>query len=147
VAIYRPAKPRWRTAALAGVGGLAVGVLVGLVVGSNEPDPEAAAQSIRSDMQAAASTLDIVPIEYDEGVEDGEVVSEREYGAARDAVQRSREQFQPATDVLSLFATDVVGDIEAGYNDLVEAIDAVEDPDDVERRAEALADLLTGVEG
>ena len=142
MAIYRPPKARWPLAVATLIAGLLIGGLAGWALGSKDPDPNEVAGDIRTKLTQAATVLDVVPIEYDEGVEDGEVVSDAEYSAAGDAVDRSRTHYDEVAPALESLAPETADEIESAYETLDSAIEEVADPDEVTSAAEALADLL-----
>jgi hypothetical protein len=103
VTISRPARPRWPGLLAAGIAGILIGVGVGLVIagGDDEGDPLTGVRDARNSLQRAAGVLDIVTVEYAEGVDDGRVVSEPEYEGARRAIARSGELYSDARPVLA----------------------------------------------
>lgn len=103
MAIYRPPKARWPLATAVGVAAALCGLLIGLAVGSKDPDPSVAAQEVRAALSSAAGSLEVAVIEYEEAVGPEGVESEAEYDGARDALASSRaryEEVRPALDAL-----------------------------------------------
>lgn len=122
MAIYRPSKPRYRLVLGALATGLVGGLVGGLIVGGDEADPIEAVREIRVTLTEASSLLEIVEIEYSEALEDGTGAGDPEYEGARDALARSRSHWQRARPALDLLAPDDVDDIDAGYEELEQAV-------------------------
>jgi hypothetical protein len=144
MAIYRPPKPRWRVAVVAGAVGVVVGVVAGILVSRSDPDPLEAARVVQAELDRAASSLDVVGIEYDESVDAGAVVSDAEYRGTQDALESSRSRFdnvRPALEVLALDRADTIDD---AYAALERSIEARADPAQVTEEIESLAALLRG---
>jgi hypothetical protein len=130
----------------AGFGGLAVGLVLGLALGSGEddPDPLQGVREARSSLQRSADVLDIVTVEYAEGIEDGRVASEPEYQGARRALDRSFELFSEGRPVLVYVNRGEAARIDDAFGALRSAVrDRAAEPD-VEARARALARALDG---
>jgi hypothetical protein len=144
MAIYRPPKPRWRAAAGAGVAGLAAGVLVGAVIGRSEPDPVQAMRSVQSILDRAASSLEIVAVEYEESVDSGRVVEEAEYRGSREALASSRRRFEEVRRAVALLAPERAASIAREYDLLQEALDSRSDAEEVASQIESLDALLRG---
>jgi hypothetical protein len=109
VAIYRPPKARWPLAVAFGVGGATVGLVIGLALGSSDPDPEEAGREIKTELVSAAGSLEVAAIEYVESVSsDGEVTKEAEYEGALSALNSSRARYDDVRGILvSLFPSQV----------------------------------------
>jgi hypothetical protein len=144
VAIYRPPKARWPLAAAVGAVAALCGLLIGLAIGSKDPDPQVAAQEVRAALSAASGSVEIAVIEYEEAVGPEGVESETEYEGARDALASSRaryEEVRPALDVLVPSATDALDELYERCSGLLE--DAVPEQD-FGACAEALTTALEG---
>jgi hypothetical protein len=103
VTISRPSRPSWPRLVAIGVAGILIGIGVGVALGGgdDEPDPVQGLRDARSSLGRAADVLEIVAVEYAEGVEDGRVVSAAEYDGARRAVARSRSLYGDARPVVA----------------------------------------------
>ncbi|MDQ3964811.1 MAG: hypothetical protein M3277_13025 [Actinomycetota bacterium] len=139
MAIYRPPKPRWRVGALGLVAGLAIGGGIGFAVGSPDaPDIEAAVAAIETSLVRAAGSLEIVAIEYAEAVEDEEVVARSEYEGALAAEASSEAEYRRVRAGLRTIVPDRVAVIDAGYEQLREAMTSRADEAEVARLAAEL---------
>jgi hypothetical protein len=148
MAIYRPAPPRWRAAAVTGIAGLFVGGMAGWLVGAGtEPDPVDAMRKVRSRLTMAASALEVVAIEYSEAVEAGEVVAETEYEGARSAAARARDLFDEVREPLTTLAPQTTADLASRLEDLIEAIDDTASEAKVAELVDATASTLENFGG
>ena len=144
MAIYRPPKPRWPAVAVSVIVGVAVGLVVGLLLGGSEPDPAEAARDVQSELAAAAGAIEVLMIEYEESISNGEVVSEAEYRGARDALESSRDRYQEVREALEILAPARATEIEAAFSAVEDAVGSQADPADVDDHADVLIDLLQG---
>jgi hypothetical protein len=144
MAIYRPPKPRWRAAVAAGVTGIVVGIIVGVLVTRSDPDPLEAARSVQVELDRAASSLEVVAIEYDESVDAGEVVRGAEYRGAQDALESSRNRFDEVRPAMEVLAPDRAESIADAYEAVDGSIESRADPADVTSQIESLTTLLHG---
>ncbi len=142
MAIYRPPKPRWRAAVVAGLLGLVIGGIIGFAVGDEEPDPVEGARALRVDLARATGPLEVVAIEYEEAVPDGEVVAEPEYQGALAAFRSSRGRFEDVREALAVFDPSRTEEIAAAYDELQRLMEAHADPDEVRAATESLSELL-----
>ena len=128
----------------AGVAGVAVGVVLGLALGGGDDDPDAlqGVRDARSSLQRSADVLDIVTVEYAEGVEDGRVASEPEYAGSRRALDRSFELYSEGRPVLEYVDAGEATRIDHGFGGLRSDIGDRVDERRVEARARALARTL-----
>src|SRR5918999_2951501 len=143
MAIYRPRRARWP----AFVGGLALGVVIGIVgalalVGDRPSDLADAARRMRQELDGAAGLLEVALIEYRESVVDGRVISEPEYRASQAAVARSRARYDSAAAALAMIDPARASDVSRRYDDLVGPMDEPADPDRVEETSAALQEVL-----
>ncbi|MDQ3987377.1 MAG: hypothetical protein M3280_12875 [Actinomycetota bacterium] len=144
MAIYRPPKPRWPAVLASITIGLAVGLVVGLVLGGGESDPAEAAREVQAELTAAAGAIDVLTVEYEESVSNGEVVSEAEYRGARDALASSRDRFEEVREALEILAPARVTEIDAAFAALEDSVGSQADPAEVDDQADALIELLQG---
>jgi hypothetical protein len=144
MAIYRPPKPRWRAALVGGLAGVAVGVLVGVLASRADPDPAEAARAVRSELIRAASSLDVVAIEYAESVDAGEVVQDAEYEGAKDALASSRARFDDVRAAVEVLDPDRAASIAEGYDAIEQRVESRADPAEVRSAIDSLVALLQG---
>ena len=130
----------------AGVAGILVGLAIGLAAGGGdeETDPLQGLRDARSALARAASLLDIVTIEYPQGVENGQVASGPEYQGAVRAIGRSRDLYGEARPVLAYESADLVARIDAAYRRLLQAANARAPEEPVTAQARRLAVVLEG---
>jgi hypothetical protein len=148
MAIYRPPKSRWPTALLLALIGLILGVLIGwLAFGRTEPDPREALERMREGLGEAATTLEIVTIEYSESVDGDEVVNRTEYEGAQDALARSRGSYQEFRAATAMVDEGATQEIEDAYDELEQLVDAPASPEEVEAKTDELEALLRDVIG
>jgi hypothetical protein len=142
MAIYRPQRPRWRTAAWAGLLGLGIGLLVGWGLLRPEPDPAEVLGEVRADLASAAATLEVVEIEYTESVEDGRVVAPPEYEGARDALASSRARYEEARPGVAAISTQTASAIDDAYDRLAAVVDARAPAEEISTSVRELRDML-----
>jgi hypothetical protein len=147
MAIYRPQRPRWRLAAVAGLVGLGVGLLVGWGLLRPEPDPAEVLGKVRASLASAASTLEVVGIEYAESVEDGQVVASPEYQGARDALASSRRRYDEARPGVAAVSPENASAIDDAYDRLVAAMDARAPAEEISGHVRELREMLAGALG
>ena len=130
----------------AGVAGILVGLAIGLAAGGGDEDtdPVQGLRDARSSLTRAASLLDIVTVEYPQGVQNGEVASAPEYQGAVRAIGRSRNLYGEARPVLAYVSTDLVARTDAAYRRLREAANARAPAERVTAEARRLAAVLEG---
>jgi hypothetical protein len=115
VAIYRPPRARWPLAAALGIGGLLLGLVIGLALGGSEIDPQEASREIKTRLVSAAGSLDVAEVEYEESVEDGEVVKQTEYEGALSALDSSRARYREVRSAIASLFPSQVEPIDALY--------------------------------
>lgn len=141
MAIYRPPKPRWPLALISALVGVGAGIIIALVL-AGDPDPRDAALDAKAELSSAAGSLEVAAIEYDESVENGEIVNENEYRGAQGALTSSRARFDEARAVLEVLAPDVAESLAAGYDRVAGLMEDLEDPAEVEAALQELATQL-----
>lgn len=144
MAIYRPPKARWPLAAAFGIGGLVVGMAVGLGLGGSDPDPQEAGREIETALVSAAGSLEVAGVEYEESVQDGEVVKQTEYEGALGALESSRTRFREVRSVLvSLFPSQVepINDL---YAEIEQLMRSRTDAEEVSAALQELESVLKG---
>lgn len=107
MSLYREASRRRRLPLLAAAAALVVGVLAGFAIGrATAPEPTAAdaLAGVEAELRTARDALELLAIEYPQGVSDGRVTAQTEYDAARADVQRARDAFGRARDDLAALA-------------------------------------------
>jgi hypothetical protein len=151
MSLYRQAGgSRARTAAAAAVGGALAGGLAGFMIGDaggdgERPSIRAALAAVRSDLRPARSGLELVSIEYREGVRDGRVVARTEYEAARAAVRRAREAVSAQRDELAALDPRAAGDLQRALSQLDARVSARAPPaavDEIARRARSMLEAI-----
>lgn len=147
MAIYRPQRPRWRTAVWAGLLGLGIGLLIGWGLLRPAPDPAEVLGEVRAALASAAGTLEVVEIEYAESVEDGRVVSSPEYQGARDALVSSRARYEEARAGVAAVAPETASAIDDAYDRLRAAVEARAPAEDISTSVRELREMLTGALG
>lgn len=146
MAIYRPPKPRWPLAAGAALVGLLIGVAVGFALGDREPDPTEVAGEVRAELVAAAGSLEVAEIEYEESVSDGEITRQAEYDGAVSAVESSEDRFRAVAPAVEALAPERTQEIESLYADCSSAMTERVDPTEVASCLDQLRALLEGEE-
>jgi len=128
----------------AGVAGIVIGLGIGLAIGGGDEDsdPVQGVRDARSSLQRAAGVLDIVTVEYAEGVEDGRVVSEPEYRGAVSAIARSRELYGEARPVLAYFDAESATRLDHAYQRLAQGATARISEDGLRSEARQVAAAL-----
>ena len=147
MAIYKPPKARWPLAVFVGVAALLVGIGIGLLLGTEEPDAAEGVRLVQQELTAAAAGLEVAGIEYAEAVDDGEVVNETEYQGALDALDSSRVRFESVQRPLETLAPSLSDEIATAYNDAQEAMESNAATKDVQAILDELAELLKGDAG
>ena len=146
--ISRPARRRWPAIVAAAMAGIVAGLLLGLALGGDdESDPLSGVRDARSSLVRAAGVLEIVDVEYGQGIEDGRVVSAPEYRGASDAVRRSREHYAEARPVLAFIESDATARVDRAYEQLESAIAERVAQSDVDSQARALQQMLRRLSG
>lgn len=146
MAIYRPQRRRWTVLVAAAVLGLLIGLAIGWALRS-DPDPVEAIADVRSSLVQAAGTLEVVEIEYDEAVADGEVVARPELEGARAALASSRERYREVGDAVAAISSETASAIGDGYEDLERSIADLAPPEEVAARSADLRERLLGALG
>lgn len=144
MAIYRPPKARWPLALAAGIGGLLLGLLLGLALKSGDPDPTEAAQNVKAELLSAAGSLEVAAIEYDEAVEEGEVVREAEYRGALDAVTSARSRYADVRPALAQLSPALAAGIDTAFDNAEQMMQDSAGEEEVASALRNLERLLKG---
>ena len=144
MAIYRPPKPRWPLAIGVGVVCLLIGFVVGLALGSREPDPAEVAADLRADLVAAAGSLEVAEIEYTESVSDGAITRQAEYDGALGAIESSEARYREVAPAIESLVPSRSEEIDALYEECASAMRDRADPTEVSDCLDQLLDLLEG---
>jgi F0F1-type ATP synthase membrane subunit c/vacuolar-type H+-ATPase subunit K len=107
MSLYREASRRRRLPLVAAGVALVVGLLAGYGIGratAPEPTIAAALEDVSAELRTTGSALELLTIEYPQGVTDGRVTASTEYEAARADVRRARDAFERARDELEPIA-------------------------------------------
>ena len=145
MAIYRPPKARWPLAVAAGVVGILVGLLISLAFRS-EPSPADVAADVRAELAAAAGSLEVVAIEYDESVVDGEVTKDAEYRGAVSALASSRDRYENVAAAVEALAPDRATAIEDAYDEAESQMSDHVPTEELTATLDEIEALLTGAE-
>jgi hypothetical protein len=145
MSVYRQATPA-RPALLAAIAlvALLVGLGIGLLVGGGgeQPSLRTAVDGVRSDMRPALESLDVLPIEYAQGVRGGRVVARTEYEGARGHLARARAAFDGARGDLALLAPAETAALRRELDDLGRLVRAHAPPGRVEAAAREASALV-----
>jgi hypothetical protein len=131
----------------AAIAGVLVGLGLGLAIGGgdDEADPVSGLRDARGSLQRAVDVLEIVTVEYAEGVEGGRVTSDPEYQASRRAITRSRDLYAEARPVLAYIDPDDATRIDRAYARLARQAADRAPEQEVERGAQDLSAALDRV--
>ena len=143
MAIYRPPKARWPLAVATFVAGLLLGLLVAALLRS-DPDPADVAGDVTTELAAAAGSLEVVLIEYEESVANGEVERDAEYRGAVDALESSRDRYEAVAEAVAALAPERAEDIENAYEEAHAQMEELVDAAQLESTLSALEELLRG---
>jgi hypothetical protein len=151
VSLYRqPGRVAGRTLALVALAALVVGLVAGFAAGrASESDPSLASQvaELRDRLSPARDGIELVPGEYAQGVQGGEVVSEPEYGGAQAAVKRAQDAVAANRADLRALGADSADALERALTDLSQAMARKQDPAEVKRLAETARAALSAAVG
>ena len=146
MAIYRPARARWPLAVAVGIVALIVGVLVGLALTGD--DGSTGAEDIQAALFAAAGSVEVAGIEYEEAVAaGGDITSRSEYAGARDALESGRSRYQEVRDSLESLAPERVDGLDEAFDEAEGLMADAADSDEVGAALDRLEDLLKGASG
>ena len=132
-------------AAVALLAGGGIGYAIGAAGGDEEPSLAGAVAELRSDLQPIANGLELVPTEYAQGVRDGRVVSEPEYGAAKAAAARAHDVLLSHEADLRALAPSRLAALRATLDALTRAVDRRGSDEEVRRLASRAQTQLAGV--
>lgn len=144
MAIYRPPKPRWPLAVATAFVGLLIGFGIGFAIGDKDPDPTEVADGVRAELVAAAGSLEVAQIEYEESVSDGEVTRQAEYEGAIGAVESSEARFEGVAAAVEALAPERAAEIEVLYEECADDMSDRVDSSEVARCLDELRVLLEG---
>jgi hypothetical protein len=120
----------------AATAGIAVGLVIGLALGGDdEQDPLQGVRDARASLRRASGVLEVVPVEYAEGVKNGRVASAPEYQGARRAIGRSRDLYREARPVVSYIDAERATDLDHSYERLARAVAARTPENDMKSQA------------
>ena len=142
MAIYRPTRPRYKVILATGALGLAIGLVAGLALGGEDPDPVETARDVRVSLSEAASVLEIVEIEYSEAWTAQGDVGGQEFEGAQDALARSEALWGEARGTLSVLAPDRAAEIDDHYDRLEEEVASGAEPKEVATAIDRLSTAL-----
>jgi hypothetical protein len=107
MSLYREASRRRRLPLIAAVAALVVGLSAGFALGRAtvpEPTISGALEDVSVDLSRARDALELLAIEYRQGVSEGRVTASTEYAAARTDLQTSRDSYANARDDVAVLA-------------------------------------------
>lgn len=115
MSLYREAGRRRRWIPVAIGFAVAAGFLIGFFARptGNEPSLAAALQHLQGKLRLAVDAVELVPVEYGVGVRNGRIVSETQYGAAKEDLRRARADLAKNRADLAAFAPQAPGRAEA----------------------------------
>ena len=140
MAIYQAPRKRWRLGVGAGVIGVLIGLVAGLVVGGGSNDPLASLRDLDTKLEDAASPLDVLVIHGE--ADTGSAGNPR---VVTDAVARTKQRFDEVRDAVSAINADAVEEFDEHVAALEELAREDGDSDDIADEAEELAELLRGI--
>lgn len=142
MAIYRPRKSRWPLV----VGVATLALIVGLVAGllANRGDDTPAAEDIRSALVAAAGSVEVASIEYEEAIAGGSITSETEYSGAQDALASGKRRYQEVREELQALAPERVEQIDTLFEEAEGLMSDAAEPTEVVPALEELEEVLKG---
>lgn len=139
MAIYR-AQSR-RPLVLAGIGGLAAGILIGFLVGrSTAPDMATQIASARAEVRPILSSLDVVRVEYDSLLNGGDSGSEG-------AIARAREAFEARRPTFELLDPQVAESLDAALDRVADVVAARAPRADLEAAVADAEEIATELAG
>jgi hypothetical protein len=127
-----------RTISLVTLAALLVGGGVGFAIGrSTAPDPSLVelAADVRQQARSAHSALELVTIEYPQAVENGRIVAETEFAAARAQAQIAADTIAGARADLAALDPSAVEEANAAIAEVGRLMSSHADPAVVERAA------------
>ena len=144
MAIYKPPKARWPLAVFVGVIGFLLGIGLGFLLASEDPDPAEGVRLVRQELTAAAAGLEVAGIEYTEAVDDGEILSDAEYQGSLDALDSSRDRFESVEDALATLAPELADEVASGFDETEAAMEERASSEEVQSLLDDLSGLLKG---
>jgi hypothetical protein len=117
-----------------------IGFGIGLGIGGREPAPA----DLRSDLVAAAGSLEVAEIEYTESVSDGEITRQAEYDGALGAIESSESRYQQVQPAIESLVPSRAEEIGVLYDECSSAMADRADPVEVTECLTDLRDLLKG---
>jgi hypothetical protein len=123
MSLYRePGRRSGLTFVAIAVGFALLGGLAGFLIGSSGEEEASlgdALAEVQGEVRPALGELELVEIEYGEGVRDGEVVAESEYQASLDHAERAREVVSANAEDLRLLSPQDLAGAESALTELV----------------------------
>jgi hypothetical protein len=151
MSLYRQAsRATGRTLALAAVGALVAGLLVGFALGrSTAPDPTVAEKvaDLRSRLRPAEQGLELTATEYAQAVRGGRVVEPTEYAAAQADLGRVDDALAGARADLRALSADRAGALDRAVAALRSAVTRRAEPARVQRLSDAARAALRAAVG
>jgi hypothetical protein len=136
MSIYRePGRRRARAAVAAGLVGILAGGLAGFLLGrgsADEPTLTEQVTDLEERLMPALSALELVTIEYAEGVRDGRVVAETEYDAAATQAETAASIVEAEREDLEALSPGGTARLDRELDELRELIEERATPAEVE---------------
>lgn len=146
MSLYREAGRRSAVPLIAAVAAaLLLGGVIGFLLGkgsAEEPSLSEQVNELSQDAQPLRSALDLVPIEYRQGVRAGRVVSETEYQAAVATVARADASYDEISTDLSALDARATRRLARSIAQLARLVEATAPPEAVAARSGAAARQL-----
>ena len=150
MSLYRQAGgPSGRLAIGVGLAALVLGGAAGFAIGRGtapEPTLDELIADARTGLRPALSAIELVGIEYGEGVDGGEVVAETEYEAARSQAQVAVDTLAAADDLRAL-DPDGVAAAEREVARVQELVGQRADEQDVDAALDAASEDVSALSG
>ena len=146
MSVYRePATRRARAAGIAAVLALLVGAVAGFLAGRASVDETSLEEEIgdvQEEIRPALNALELVGIEYPEGVRGGRVVAETEYRAAESQADSAAAALDAARDDLELLSPEATRRAGRAIAELQRMIGERAEPEAVQRTAREASSSL-----
>lgn len=123
---------------------LLIGFGIGFALGGRDPEPQDVAADLRADLVAAAGSLEVAEIEYQESVSEGEVTRRAEYEGALGAIDSSRSTYREVEPAIAALVSDRADEISALYDQCASAMRERADATEVTGCLTELRELLKG---
>lgn len=145
MSLYREAGGTGRGALVAGVVALVIGLGVGYAIGhatTGEPTLEQSLTTLRSDLSPISNGLELLAVEYPQGVRNGQVIAQTEYEGSVASVERIQSTAAAYADELQALDPEGAGQLSDTLSELQRAVSSKAPPQEVDRlRTRAATEL------